>query len=153
MTRPILVLDFDGVLHSYASGWQGAKVIPDPPVDGAIAALLEYLQHFDVAILSSRSHQWGGRGAMKRWLWKHLVEYAERENTPGFGPGALPFFSPGMDPWDDEVGHWAETIVGMVRWPWFKPPAILTIDDRAHQFTGKWPSVDLIQNFKPWNKR
>jgi hypothetical protein len=34
MRKPILCLDFDGVLHSYTSGWKGAAVIPDPPVPG-----------------------------------------------------------------------------------------------------------------------
>ena len=31
-----ILLDFDGVIHSYTSGWKGAGVIPDPPVPGAI---------------------------------------------------------------------------------------------------------------------
>ena len=31
MPKPILCLDFDGVVHSYTSGWKGADVIPDPP--------------------------------------------------------------------------------------------------------------------------
>ncbi len=34
--KPILCLDFDGVIHSYTSGWKGADVIPDPPVEGAM---------------------------------------------------------------------------------------------------------------------
>jgi len=26
-------------------------------------------------------------------------------------------------------------------------------DDRAVTFNGKWPSVEFIENFKPWNVR
>ena len=37
--KPTLCVDFDGVIHSYISGWKGADVIPDPPVPGAIEAL------------------------------------------------------------------------------------------------------------------
>lgn len=32
-----------------------------------------------------------------------------------------------------------------------KPIAKLYIDDRAYQFTGKLPSVEYIENFKPWH--
>ena len=62
--KPILCLDFDGVIHSYTSRWQGAGVIPDPPVDGAIAFMLGALDRFDVVIFSSRSNQPGGLSAM-----------------------------------------------------------------------------------------
>ena len=54
MSKPILCLDFDGVIHSYANGWKGAHVIPDPPVPGAISFLLNALDPFNVAIFSSR---------------------------------------------------------------------------------------------------
>lgn len=32
MYIPTVSFDFDGVIHSYRSGWKGAAVIPDPPV-------------------------------------------------------------------------------------------------------------------------
>jgi hypothetical protein len=68
MAKPILCLDFDGVIHSYTSGWKGANVIPDPPVDGAMSFIREALKHFTVAIFSSRSHQPGGLDAMKDYI-------------------------------------------------------------------------------------
>jgi hypothetical protein len=68
MTKPILCLDFDGVIHSYTSGWKGADVIPDPPVPGAMTFIREALQHFRVAIFSSRSNQPGGLDAMKDYI-------------------------------------------------------------------------------------
>lgn len=33
--KPILLVDFDGVIHLYNSGWQGADVVSDGPVPGA----------------------------------------------------------------------------------------------------------------------
>lgn len=66
--KPILCLDFDGVLHSYTSGWKGADVIPDPPVPGAFQFIADAAQHFHVHIYSSRSGQPGGIEAMRQWF-------------------------------------------------------------------------------------
>ncbi len=66
--KKTIVIDFDGVLHSYRSGWRGATVIPDPPVPGALAWLEQAVQRFEVAVLSSRSKEDGGIEAMQRWL-------------------------------------------------------------------------------------
>lgn len=68
MGKPILCLDFDGVIHSYASGWKGADVIPDAPVDGAGAFIMDALNDFDVQVYSSRSGQPGGINAMQSYL-------------------------------------------------------------------------------------
>jgi hypothetical protein len=68
MSKPILCLDFDGVIHSYSSGWKGADVIPDPPVAGAMQFIRDALKHFRVAIFSSRSNQAGGLDAMKDYI-------------------------------------------------------------------------------------
>lgn len=128
MNKPILCLDFDGVIHSYSSGWKGADVIPDPPVPGAIAFMREAVKHFRVAIFSSRSNQPGGLDAMIRWVG----EYVARERLS-----------------DDEDLTWATAI----EWPKEKPPALVTIDDRALTFDGTWPSMDALLSFKPWNKK
>lgn len=125
---PIICLDFDGVIHIYSSGWKGARIIPDGPVDGAIEFIHTLLNRgFDVAIHSSRSGQWGGRRAMKRWL-------------KGYA-GNL---------WHESMGSRG---LEDVKFPLFKPAAVVSIDDRALTFTGKWPSVQQLQGFKPWNKK
>jgi hypothetical protein len=127
MGKPIICLDFDGVVHSYNSRWQGADVIPDPPVEGAIAFMLGALREFDVCIFSSRSNQPGGLKAMQRWLYEH--------------GGAAWYESPDGPGLED------------VRFVTEKPPALVSIDDRAITFTGTWPALETIKTFKPWNKQ
>lgn len=43
MDKKTIVFDFDGVIHSYTSGWQGISVIPDPVVP-EIQAAINYLR-------------------------------------------------------------------------------------------------------------
>ena len=130
---PILCLDFDGVCHSYVSGWQGADKINDPPVDGLFEFLEEAKKQFDIVIFSSRSNQPGGIEAMTRWFHKHLNEYIFR-TRPELKDKFESFF-----------------IDGWVRFVTEKPPAMVTIDDRAITFDGTFPSVASINKFKPWN--
>lgn len=128
MSRPILCLDFDGVLHSYTSGWRGPRVIPDPPVKGAMAFVVAASEVFEVQVYSSRSRYWLGRFAMARWMFLHMAEYLGGTNE-------------------------AATAMGKVKFPRHKPPAMITIDDRAVTFNGTWPQVDELLAFRPWNKR
>ncbi len=72
MSKPILLVDFDGVIHSYKSGWKGADVISDPPVFGADVFLRNALDHFYVNIYSSRTRQEGGLDAMKDWCREYF---------------------------------------------------------------------------------
>ena len=37
--KPTVVFDFDGVIHSYKSGWRGPENIPDPVVPGIADAI------------------------------------------------------------------------------------------------------------------
>lgn len=135
--KPILCLDFDGVIHSYTSGWKGADVIPDAPVPGAIAFIEGARTRFQVAIFSSRSNQFGGIAAMKAYLEDCIREYLAKE----WGLG-------GSDR-REVVEAWMEDI----SFPTEKPPALVTIDDRAIQFTGQWPTYRELLDFQPWNKR
>jgi len=115
--KPILCLDFDGVIHSYTSGWKGADIIPDPPMEGAFEAITDYSYRFDVHIFSSRSHQEGGIEAMKKWF----IHY-------GWPVG----------PSGDPLNLW---------FPTYKPPASVTLDDRALTFAGTFPNTENLTEF------
>ena len=129
--NPIICVDFDGVIHSYTSGWQGVDVVADPPVDGAIEWLIDMLPDcvngdywiadgLPIAqIYSSRSKDPAGIKAMKAWLLKWGLPRHYIDND-------------------------------QLKFPTEKPAAFLTLDDRAICFNGEFPSVKDITNFKPW---
>ena len=122
-----LCLDFDGVIHSYTSGWKGANVVSDPPVPGAFGFIRRAADNgFDVQVYSSRSGQPGGIEAMREWFREH-DQYVTQEALP--------------------------SILDIVSFPTSKPAAFITIDDRALTFDGNWPEIETLKSFKPWNKR
>src|SRR5262245_25209151 len=117
--KPILCLDFDGVCHSYVSGWQGATTIADPPVAGLFPFLKRASVVFDVQIYSSRSHHEGGIAAMRNWfIQAYIMQYKG---------GVVPDF------------------LYALTFPLEKPPAFVTLDDRALTFTGVWPTVATLR--------
>jgi len=153
--KPTLVLDFDGVIHSYSSPWAGPRRVLDPPVPGALRFVCQATAVFDVCVHSSRSHAIGGRRAMRRWL---QAQYA-----------GLDLQSPPRDRW------WTDYVLAydaglpdlracareaawwlcyhQVRWPLFKPAAFMTVDDRAVQFKGKFVDDPArLLRFKLWNR-
>ena len=121
MSRKILCVDFDGVIHSYTSGWKGVDNIPDQPVRGALQWIRSVLENEEYAIYiySSRSKDPEGIEAMKAWLLHNGLE--------------APYLN-------------------LIEFPDKKPPAYLTIDDRAITFRGTFPSKLELDNFRPWNK-
>jgi hypothetical protein len=145
--KSILCLDFDGVVSNYASGWAEPHIILDPPTvdpetgETAIQAILRYMEDFCVCINSSRLNRLNGDAyvaiinmtAMARWLIEHGFP-AERIRTfADYQPDGL---------FDD--------MLNLVR---TKPPASITLDDRAITFDGRWPSTETLKAFQPWMKR
>ncbi len=124
-SKPILCVDWDGVIHSCASGWKGAAVIPDPPVPGAMEWLSKAVRHFQVVIYSSRSKDPEAIAAMRMWLSYHSSSESQALDL-------------------DAVAFAHE-----------KPSAFLTIDDRALCFEGDWGKLDpeKLLAFKPWRQR
>lgn len=78
--KQTIVLDFDGVIHSYGSGWKGADQIPDPPTQGAREAIARLREQYAVVVVSSRCHQPGGIEAVKAWLSANGIEVDDVTN-------------------------------------------------------------------------
>lgn len=126
-SKKTLCIDFDGVIHSYKSGWQGVSTIEDPPVEGAIGFLYDALKAFKVAIYSSRSSSPAGIDAMRQYIALHAQ-------------------AAGLD--SEQTQWWLQ-----LEWPVSKPSAWVTLDDRAITFTGEWPSIQSLLNFVPWYEK
>jgi len=75
MRKKIIAVDFDGVLHSFTSGWTASHIIPDPPVKGALAWFMSlfFSHNYYPIIFSCRAESWRGRRAIRKWLTKHGI--------------------------------------------------------------------------------
>ena len=84
MSKKTVVFDFDGVIHSYSSGWQGETVIPDPPVPGIKEAISDIMEDYLVVVVSTRCATEEGKAAIEAWLHKHGIEVDEvtKEKPP-----------------------------------------------------------------------
>jgi hypothetical protein len=124
MKKPILCLDFDGVLHHYRSGWEGVDVVGDGPTPGAMRFIYRAVDVFDVHVYSTRSNDDLGRDAMiaaiREWVYDEF---------------SVPV---------------AERVFSSLSFPTAKPPAMVTLDDRAVTFTGSFPDPAALLAFKTW---
>lgn len=128
--KPILCIDFDGVIHSYEKGWQNG-VIYGTSTPGFFEWAEQAAKQFKLTIYSSRSKNEESIKAMCVWLMERRKEWrAAGGKNESDEPLAFDFAKE-------------------------KPPAFLTIDDRAIQFRGSWDDpalqVDAMRAYKPWN--
>jgi len=136
MGKPILCIDFDGVIHSYDRGWQNGEIY-GTVTEGFWEWAAEAKKYFQLVVYSSRRKTPDGRTAMWSWMKHEWGKWYHRQaqiDAPGGGE------SPQISYQDFEFAS-------------EKPPAFLTIDDRSIQFSGNWaiiPPAALI-NFRPWN--
>lgn len=80
-----VVFDFDGVIHSYTSGWKGGSCIPDPPVPGIKEAIDNIrAAGYEVVVVSTRCSTEEGAKAIGEYLSKHdiCVDDVRKEKPP-----------------------------------------------------------------------
>ncbi len=130
MPRPIICIDFDGVIHSYEKGWQDG-VIYGRVLEGFFEWAELAKENFQLVVYSTRSSDQTKKLEMASWLREQYVNWLWQ--TSGKRPLLFPFL------FSSE-----------------KPKAFLTIDDRALRFDGDWSAQHwhptALRKFKPWNQ-
>ena len=125
--KPTLCVDFDGVIHSYESGWQGGEIYGHV-VPGFLTWLLQTREFFTISVYSARSRDEQMRMEMAAWFRRQMAER----------------FMP------EEI----EDIMSSISFVHEKPKAWLTIDDRCIRFDGNWEAPELtvtqLLAYKPW---
>lgn len=156
-----ICIDFDGVIHSYTSGWQGNSTISDPPVPGAFEFLLTLIENnYLPCIYSSRSRSFFGRRAMKKWLHlnisSELLHFCLRCHAINVSVSVRSMWqfrlmnNPKFQ--SSNFNDIVKNFIKYLKFPIKKPAAYLTLDDRAICFTGDFPTIKELNDFKPWYK-
>jgi hypothetical protein len=129
--KPILCLDFDGVIHDYKEGWKDGTIYGDV-TPGFWTWALEAANYFELHVYSSRSVL--DMMSMYSWMRNKFADYVTHHNGVVQAPSWEAF--------------------GFI-FDKAKPPAFLTIDDRAITFQGDWSQLSPtnLRGFKPWNQK
>lgn len=126
--KPIIALDFDGVIHSYEDGWQNGHIY-GIVVPGFFEWAEKAKEKFNLCIFSSRSASHKTRQPMEDWLKVQLTNWL----------------------WDNPESKLQFPDFSFAA---YKPPAYITIDDRALTFKGNWSDPifdpDELITFKSW---
>lgn len=127
MTRPLILLDFDGVLH-VAHEPEASSCYPlGQLVPGAPDFLLRMRDAYRLAVHSPRSTKPDGIANMQQWLTTVLQQA--------------------------EVPHAARLVYDEIEWPVERPWADIEISARAIPFQGLFPTTVDLARFAPWHSR
>lgn len=133
MDKKTIAVDFDGVIHLYREGWKDGSIY-DKCVTGFFKWLFKTDEMFKIVIVSSRLNEAQQEQNMRAWLSLKALEAEAAEEITTEQRQRL-----------HEVISFSAT----------KPPAFITIDDRALTFNGDWLSpiysAVALQYFRPWN--
>ena len=83
--KKTVVFDFDGVIHSYTSGWQGETIIPDRPVSGIKEEIADIrAAGYEVVVVSTRCASSEGIKAVELYLETNgiVVDRVCKEKPP-----------------------------------------------------------------------
>lgn len=135
--KPTIAVDFDGVIHRYSEGWKDGTIY-DTYVPGFFQWWFEMQPHFRVVIISSRFTDDTAIQRVRAWF---SLRYHEAVDC-----GEIP-----------DLDEYVQTFYDRLEISKEKPPALVTIDDRALRFTGDWDnwqfSVVGLKAFRTWQQK
>lgn len=114
--KQTVVFDFDGVINSYKSGWQGLTLISDEPVEGIKEAIAEIRKAgYEVVVVSTRCADYHGKCAVIDYLNKHDIEV---DDVMAEKPPAIVYIDDRAICFDGQP----ETLLGKINdfQPWYK---------------------------------
>ena len=153
MARTV-VFDFDGVIHSYTSGWKGETNIPDPPVPGIQEALKEiHDAGYEVVVVSTRCKTVLGRMAIENWLDMYGMTQ-EVDKVCKEKPPAIAYIDDRAICFD---GH-PETLLKKIQnfQPWYKMPTLtppnewVSVEERLPGVSGNYICAVKDKNGSVW---
>ena len=146
MARTV-VFDFDGVIHSYTSGWKGETNITDPPVPGIQEALKEiHDAGYEVVVVSTRCKTVLGRMAIENWLDMYGMTQ-EVDKVCKEKPPAIAYIDDRAICFD---GH-PETLLKKIKnfQPWYKMPTLTPPNEPLPVLVNDEPDREYIDYICP----
>lgn len=135
MRKETVVFDFDGVIHSYKSLWQGATVIPDPPVEGIREAIADVRELYNVVVVSTRCIVPEGKKAVEDYLRHFDIEV---DAVLAEKPPAIAYIDDRAICFDGEPSKLLSKISNFVPWNKHHIP-----DLKPCPFCGKFPKIEI----------